>query len=160
MTSERIREGVARLLAAPSDLAQCGARLGGHPTLANASEPHRLIFLEYEGHLKLAALAAMDWWNKTVEARLQAASNRQGVVHAAWRSRPAGPASFPGFVALIRDYWLKCDALNENCRDDQRVSPETMLLAWLLDDRHSLEVQVISCMPYWPIGLSREGKWL
>lgn len=160
MTHERTNKGVRRLLTATKDLKQCGAPAWNSKNRGDGSPAHRSLFAEYEEVLSAVASVALEWWAGTIEARVGLSSNSDEAIRQAWMARPAGPASYPGFVALIRDYWLACDDLNKHVPQSQRVPPEDFLLSWLLDGRHEREVKVLACMPYWPIGLDADGNWV
>jgi hypothetical protein len=160
MDRERVARGIERLLAAPRDLARCGAPIAPQRPRDAGSARHRELFEEYADMLAVLARESLDWWRETVTARTRAASDPARAEREAWIARPAGPASFPGFVAFVRDYWLECQRLNEASPDAERVAPESLLVDWLLDGDHALEVAVVACMPYWPIGLDASGKWI
>lgn len=156
---ERAARGVDRLLSAPRDLARSGAPFAPQRSRGGGSVDHRALFEEYAEILAVLARESLDWWKETVVARTRVASEPSLAERDAWIARPAGPASFPGFVAFIRDYWLECQRLNEGCAEAERVAPESLLVDWLLDGEHDLEVAVVACMPYWPIGLDG-GRWV
>ena len=44
--------------------------------------------------------------------------------------------------------------------DDQHIAPELSLLAWLRDGRHDSWVEVLTALPYWPVGLDAKGRWM
>ena len=106
------------------------------------------------------AVAALAFWRPLIVAKKTAERSEQEAARAAWMRRPAGPASYPGMVALVREYWLACDALNRKCAEEERVPPWTFLLSWLMDESHYEAVGVLACMPYWPIGLDEDGNWV
>jgi hypothetical protein len=160
LNEERIRSGTRRLLTAPHDLQICGAAAWPHRSPQDCTPAHRESFAAYEQQILMVADAALDWWNQTVEARKRSADDPRRAVREAWLNRPAGPASFPGVVSLVRDYWLMCEAINQKSEEPRRVAPEAFLLLWLMDGKHQAEVKVLSCMPYWPIGLDAEGHWV
>jgi len=160
MNSERTNKGVTRLLRAPKDLKQCGTLICETKSRTAGLPPYLSLFAEYEEVISIVVSVALEWWAGTIEARAGLSSNADEAIREAWMARPAGPAAYPGFVALIRDYWLACDNLNKQVPQSQRVSPEDFLLSWLLDGRHEREVKVLACMPYWPIGLDADGNWV
>src|SRR6266566_8615475 len=131
-TSEaRIQLGIRRLLESPLSLASCGAVVWKPSPGLAGSERHRELFLEYKEEVDNVAEVALEFWEETLEARKGRSSDESKVVRDAWIDRPAGPASFPGLVALIRDYWLACHKLNQEVAEDERVPPWTFLLGWL-----------------------------
>jgi hypothetical protein len=101
-------------------------------------------------------------WDDEVESTANDSGDRQAALAEQWMAYPAGPAAQPFFVALIRHYWLACDSLNRNVQPSSGVTPETFLLGWLmhLSPRHDEALNVLACMPYWPLGLDQEGNWL
>jgi hypothetical protein len=161
ITQERVKEGIRRLLTAPSDLEKCGAPRWNPVYLHNASARHKSLFREYCEESDLVTCAASNWWAETLDARQRLAGERDRAARQAWIDRPAGPASFPGLVALVRDFWLACHNLNLESVLAERVPPEVFLLQWLIEDgNYQQAVDVLACMPYWPIGLDREGNWV
>jgi hypothetical protein len=160
ITSEKIRQGVTRLMTAPIDLAKCGAPVWRKPVGQSYASEYRLLFETYERQIGAAADEAQKWWESTIDARVDANCDLEAAASEAWYSRPAGPASYPGLVRVIRSNWLTCANLNRRTGPDQGVPPEILLLGWLDDGKHAKEVKVLSCMPYWPIGLTRDGQWL
>lgn len=161
VTTELVEKGLKRLISAPKDLRFCDyASIGETHGRFEGSPAHRSLFNEYKEILGEVVDVALDWWAETIEARKQLTNDNDEAIRAAWLSRPAGPASFPGIVALIRDYWLACHEINKSVPNEQRVPPEVFLLFWLQEDKKTQEVAVLSCMPYWPIGLDEHGNWV
>ncbi|KIG12825.1 hypothetical protein DB30_00988 [Enhygromyxa salina] len=84
----------------------------------------------------------------------------RGGVEMAYLDAPVGPVADPHVIGVIRAYWLACEAINAKLPHSARVAPERMLLAWLVDGRHDSWVRLLTAMPYWPIGLDAEGRWV
>lgn len=157
--AEAIPRRTRRLLESPLTLETAGVQFWVSNAVATGSYRHRELFREYSAEAENVTTLALSWWDDTLEVRAGPERDREEV-RAMWQERPAGPASFPGVVALIRDYWLGCHRLNQEVEQDQRVPPWIFLLGWLLDGSHEQCVSVLACMPYWPIGLDREGNWV
>jgi hypothetical protein len=153
-------KGVRRLLNAPLTLEDAGAPVSKASPGLVASERHRELFADYVDEVDYVTAVALQWWQQTLTARKAAVEGDPRAERKAWIDRPAGPASYPGLVALIRDYWLACDRLNSEVPESQRVPPWTFLLEWLLDGQYQQCVSVLACMPYWPIGLDEAGHWV
>ncbi len=160
ISADLMEKGIRRLLHAPLTLEESGGLVWVAASGAVASERHRELFAEYVEEVDYVTAVALQWWQQTVTARQAAAEGDPRAERKAWIDRPAGPASYPGLVALIRDYWLACDRLNSEVPETQRVAPWTFLLGWLLDGRYQQCVSVLACMPYWPIGLDEAGHWV
>jgi hypothetical protein len=154
------RIGYRRLVTAPHDLKRCGARVWKASRKLQGSPAHRRLFAEYREEIKRAVEASMKWWDGMIAHQSRRIGDREQVIRDAWELRPAGPASYPDFVSVIRKYWLACDALNRECKEGERVSPEVFLLTWLVEAGEEEAVKVITYMPYWPIGLDHDGNWV
>ena len=157
ITIDRIEEGVQRLLVAPLDLIRCGVTVCPSGQDVKGTDEHRVLFADYDEILEVVTDVALEYWGEIIEAAVQ---HSDDAIRESWINRPAGPASYPGLVALIRDYWLLCDEINRRVDVYARVPPEVFLLSWLCDGKHVNQVKVLSCMPYWPIGLDLEGNWV
>jgi hypothetical protein len=155
-----MQKGIRRLLGAPHTLKSCGAAVWESDASLTGSSQHRALFDEYKEDVDYVTAVALQWWDETLGARKRLEPDDPKVVRKAWIDRPAGPASYPGLVALIRDYWLSCHRLNLGTAENQRVPPWIFLLGWLLEGNYGQCVSVLACMPYWPIGLDRDGNWV
>jgi hypothetical protein len=155
-----IQKGIQRLLGAPLTLKSCGAPVWESPPGLRGSQRHQALFEEYREEVDFVTAVALEWWQETLDARKRLQPDEKRALRKAWIDRPAGPASYPGLVSLIRDYWLLCHRLNEETPKDQKVLPWTFLLGWLLDGNYQQCVSVLACMPYWPIGMDERGNWV
>lgn len=66
----------------------------------------------------------------------------------------------PYLVHVVRDYWLRTTALNEQLTADERIRPEQFLLGELLRSGDDDLVALVVELPYWPIGLDADGHWM
>jgi hypothetical protein len=69
---------------------------------------------------------------------------------------------------VIQAYWALCHEINHALVDKKRhVAPESLLLGWLRDSsgngsgdrRRNSWVEILSALPYWPVGLDADGRW-
>lgn len=158
MTEEGMNDGIARLLVAPRDLALSGAAvIDSSPPIKQASEAHRKLFAKYRKDLKKTLLDAVQWWDHRTEAFKEELRSAKQARIANWREFPAGPASDPYTVAIIRKYWLACDELNAGV--EPKVAPEWFMLQWVVDEGDMATAELLSAMPYWPVGLDEAGAW-
>jgi hypothetical protein len=160
ISDRQVRMGIRRLLESPLTLKSCGAPVWEPKPNALGSASHKQLFVQYLEEVDFVTAVALDWWKQTLAARKKIASDPKRAAHDAWIDRPAGPASYPGLVALTRDYWLACHQLNLEVPEELRVPPWTFLLSWLLNGSYGQAVSVLACMPYWPIGLDEDGNWV
>lgn len=160
MTQEGMDAGIARMLTAPRDLALAGAPVVALTLPRNrASEAHRALFARYRKELKKVLDEAIEWWeDRTATFKEEEGLSAKQARQANWREFPAGPASDPYTVAVIRKYWLACDALNR--RGEAAVAPEVFLLQWIVDESDWATAEILSAMPYWPVGLDAQGHWV
>lgn len=121
---------------------------------------HRELFTEYAEEVDFVTAVALKWWQETVAVRIASNPDDAQAERKAWIDRPAGPASYPGLVALIRDFWLACHEINRQSSPTDRVPPWTLLLEWLLTGEYTQCVSVLACMPYWPVGLDAADEWV
>ena len=158
---EKVDDGVSRLLNAPKDLQRWDEGVGD-PGTREASDAHRQLFADYRRELRGVVREAIDGWDRGIEECARATGNRKKCLRDQWSMIPAGPAAEPAVVAVVRRYWLACDELNRRTPALARVAPEAFLLGWLrAEGSTDTEVlQVLSLMPYWPIGLDPEGRWI
>lgn len=160
MTEERMRAGIHRLLTAPADLAVHGARIiQGSPTIKQAPEPYAKLHAKYRKELKKVMAEAVEWWDGRTEVLTEELGNDKQARMANWRELPAGPASDPYTVAVVRKYWLACDELNDSQPAGAQVAPEVFLLQWVVDEGDMATAEILSGMPYWPMGLDDSGNW-
>ena len=160
MTEERMQTGLARLLAAPRDLALCGARIiADSPPLAHAGEAHRKLYAKYRKELKKVLAEAIEWWDGRTEVLTEELGSAKRARLENWREFPAGPVSDPYTVAVLRKTWLACDALNAGGASPP-VAPEALLLGWVVEEGDMQTAEILSGMPYWPIGLDYAGNWV
>lgn len=160
MTEERMWAGIGRLLAQPRDMELCGARIIAHtPSFAAAGEGHRRLYVQYRNSLGKVLRDAIEWWDSRTEVLKKELGSAKRARLENWREFPAGPASDPFVVALLRRTWIDCDVLNRE-GDVHQVAPESLLLQWVVDDNDISTAEILSAMPYWPIGLDRAGNWV
>ena len=158
-TIHNVEKGVYRLLNAPKDVQ------GGTPTsdysgrVNDADEQLQQLFDAYRTGFPFFYPHSERWWKGCIAAEETQGRTRKEAVQAALEPRLAGPASAPEFVWFIRYFWLRCDDLNKKLPLAHRVAPQVVLLKWLVDAGEQDNVELVTCMPYWPIGLDEHGEW-
>jgi hypothetical protein len=145
------------LLAAPADVD--GARLGHDVSRAKASAKQRALHARYLADFARIYDAAVDFFEGPIEGRVREyGMSREAAIEDAYDTYFAGPAAAPELVWLVRRYWLAFDALNRTLPEAQRVAPQVALLGWLSDAPPGY-TRMLTCLPYWPIGLDADGRW-
>ncbi len=154
-----IPKAIVRLLGAPHDLGDLAADQGHAQALKDSTVRHHQLYAEYISDFEYAYKVAEDWWEDCVEAFVADGLTRKKAVVAAYAKRFAGPASSPEVVWFFRTYWLAFDELNLGLPPADRVPPQHALLGWLVEQGRTDYVRLLTCMPYWPIGLDENGNW-
>jgi hypothetical protein len=148
--------GASRLLKQPYDLFESeGTELG----LNLAPQEYRELFLRYTTELEQAASTATNWWNSMVGRSMQDGLTEVEAIRTQYENRPAGPASRPEVIFVVRSYWLQIDLLNKKYSGKPGVAPQSFLLAWPQESGFSNLYDILTGMPYWPIGLDENGNW-
>lgn len=125
------------------------------------SAAHQALFRQYVKALEAAKKDAEDWWESLIETEEERVGDREQAVENVNERRPTGLMSLGASDAVVREYWLKCDALNRKTKNpDERVAPEDFLLRWLVDNRLDALGAFLADMPYWPIGIDEDGNWV
>jgi hypothetical protein len=121
---------------------------------------HDILAQQYAEELQNAKLAAELWWKELLASETKKRGGVKEATASIKRRWPLGPASHPYVVAILRKYWLACEALNEeivanadNSGDDEVVSPPIFLCDFLLDGKHEKLAAFIAPLNYWPIGM-------
>ena len=119
------------------------------------------MFQQYVKALAAAKEDAETWWESLIETEQERVGDRDQAIENVNERRPTGAMSLGASDAVVREYWLKCDALNRKTRDlEERVAPEDFLLRWLVDNRRDELAEFLAGMPYWPIGMDEDGNWV
>ena len=160
ITEARLKLGLERLLTAPLDLKGCGARIYADTVRAHQPSEHKYLFQAYTKELKEVIPEARRIWRAIVAECLKKAHDPERATVDALNFQPAGSAFDGRVIAVVRKYWLACDSLNSRIEENIRVSPQVFLLAWLVEVDYREAVEVLAGMPYWPIGLDQDGKWV
>ena len=128
---------------------------------SRGSAAHQALFRQYVNALAAAKEDAEEWWESLIETEEERVGDRDQAEENVQERRPTGPMSLGATDAVVREYWLKCDALNQKTRHpEERVAPEDFLLRWLVDNRRDELAEFLAGMPYWPIGMDEEGNWV
>lgn len=94
---------------------------------------HEQLFEDYVGELSAAKKYADAWWVDLQRKEYSQVGTPQGA-HERLRHRwPAGPAAHPRILAVVRKYWLACEALNQAIVrgtdvEDDEPEPHYMLM--------------------------------
>ncbi|MDX8500497.1 hypothetical protein RFM99_18985 [Mesorhizobium sp. VK4C] len=154
-----IDKAVRQLLEAPNDLAELMPDQGAVKSMSEATDQHRDIYAKYIANFDVAYQIADDWWEGCVAAYTEDGYGPDEANELAYDKRLAGPASAPEVVWFFRNYWLAFDEVNRALPPKDRVPPQVAMLGWLVEEGRTDYVRLLTCMPYWPIGLDENGNW-
>lgn len=151
------REKARRLLLAAKDFSPDV----GYVPRSRGTTAHQTLFRQYVKALKSAKDDAEDWWESLIDTEEKRTGDRAQALERVSERRPTGLMSLGASDAVVREYWLKCDALNRKTKNpEERVAPEEFLLLWLVNDRLDELAEFLADMPYWPIGMDEDGNWV
>jgi hypothetical protein len=153
-----VARGLDRLLGAGADLrARTSTR---ERPLAEADETHVLAHAAWRRDLELALVEAERSWARELARREARGSTREQALEDLHLHHRVGPVGHPRVLGVIQAYWALCHEINHALVDHARhVAPETLLLGWLRDGRHESWLEILSALPYWPVGLDADGRW-
>jgi hypothetical protein len=161
-----VARGIERLLGAGADLrARATVR---EPSLAEADDTHRFAHAAWLRDLERALIEAERAWARELEHREARGSTREQALDDLHAKHRAGPVGHPRVLGVIQAYWALCHEINHALVDKKRhVAPESLLLGWLRDSsgngsgdrRRNSWVEILSALPYWPVGLDADGRW-
>ena len=151
------KEKARRLLMAAKDVSPDA----DYPTPSAGSAAHQALFKQYVKDLKAAKADSEDWWESLIDTEEERVGDREQALENVNQRRPTGLMSLGASDAVVREYWLKCDALNRKTKNpEEQVAPEDFILRWLMDNRLDALAEFMAEMPYWPIGMDEEGNWV
>jgi hypothetical protein len=153
-----VARGLERLLGAAADLRSRPLR---ELPLAEADDTHRLAHAAYVHALELALIEAERSWARELAHREARGSTREQALDDLYLRHRAGPVGHPRVLGVIQAYWALCHEINHALVDHARhVAPEHLLLGWLRDGRRDSWVEILSALPYWPVGVDADGRWI
>jgi hypothetical protein len=155
----KIDKGLLRLLKGPRDIEGGTPVPATSPSAADGHPELRRLFEHYREGYQYLRPHCLRWWRGLIASAHEDGMSREEAVRAAYDSHPAGPASAPEFVWLVRHHWLLCDEINRGLALEQRAAPQDVLLQWLIDVGDDDAVELATAMTYWPIGLDAQGQW-
>lgn len=150
---------------------------------------HRQLLLKYVAELLAAKSCADIWWDQlisTSDTRSTGPGSHQANVAKRW---PDGPASHPRVLAVVRKYWLACDALNQaidSDSDDGEPSPDKIytletveeatgkqfndvdeenfvdphiFVSEWLVDEYEDLAAFVGQLSYWPVGMDEQERY-
>ena len=121
---------------------------------------HVALFERYVHALRRAKQGAEKRWDSMVATEFGRTGDLTLAQHNVARRNPIGPVSSPGVIAVLRRYWLECDAVNSRVSTSERVRPEEFLLRLIQVPPHQELASFLSALPYLPIGMDVEGRWV
>jgi hypothetical protein len=154
--SDGWRERVENLLQAVKDVAP-----PGHPSpqALKSSGPLQVLFTQYVRELRQAKTRVEEWWKDLIKAEETRTEDRAEALLNVEERHSEGLAA-QGFVqGVLRKFWLTCAERNRKAPAPERLSPEDLVLRWLLLSGNNELAQFLSTIAYWPIGLDKEGNW-
>jgi hypothetical protein len=157
-----VERGLERLLAAGADLRVRASTAARELSLAEADDAHQLAHAAWLRDLELALIESERAWVRELSHREARGSTREQALDDLYTKHRAGPVGHPRVLGVIQAYWVLCHEINHALVDAKRhVAPEQLLLGWLRDSRRRESwLEILSALPYWPVGLDADGRWV
>lgn len=73
---------------------------------------HDELFEAYVAALREAKQSAETWWDELLDEQSKAAEDSRSAEETVRKRWPFGPASHPWVIAVFREYYLRCEELN------------------------------------------------
>jgi hypothetical protein len=103
---------------------------------------------------------ALRWYQSLIDVEEERVDDHKLAAQAVKERWPVGAVAQGRVIAVIRKYWLECAALNLQLKDSEKLAPEDFVLERLMVKGPEKLARFLSPLPYWPIGLDREGNWV
>jgi hypothetical protein len=158
-TAHDVKTGIVRLLSAPRDIKLKSTHEDLEISLGSAPINYRHLFHQYAEDFVDVYELVSEVWESDLDELVDNGSSVAEAIQTKLDGCAAGPAQHPNFVWLVRKYWLECARTGETAIGLQRVRPEVFLLKWMMEQGRDDYVQLLTAMPYWPIGLDENGNW-
>jgi hypothetical protein len=157
--SEALETRIALMRAGIADVAP-----PGHPPprrMSEGSDQHKRLFQEYLPALQRSRQKAEDRWNGLVRGLIErTGKTRERAIRDVQASKPAARAAHAELIATVRRYWLACAQLNDVVPEQRRVAPEDFILTWLAEVPAVECIETLTEFTYFPVGLTKEGRWI
>lgn len=100
---------------------------------------HQQLFGRYVDELANARTAANAWWSSTLRRETKAGASDDEALERVRARWPAGPTSYPRVIAVVRKYFLLCEALNRTLpepgsEDALRLDADAEESEWGVDE--------------------------
>jgi hypothetical protein len=168
-----VARGLERLLGAGADLRPRASATAREPSRSDADDTHRLAHAAWLRDLERALIEAERAWARELTHREARGSTREQALDDLYATHRAGPVGHPRVLGVIQAYWALCHEINHALVDAKRhVAPENLLLGWLRtsssrpsgpdassDRGRDSWLEILSALPYWPVGLDTDGRW-
>ena len=158
MSDDDWRNRVAALIEAVQDVRRGSLRASERST--TPSPQHLELYRRFVEDLRRAKQGAEKRWDAMVATEFGRAGDLTLAERTVAKRNSVGRVADPGVIAILRRYWLACQAINLQLPQAERVGPEHVLLGLLLDSPNEDLARFLSELPYWPVGLDREGRWV
>lgn len=148
-----------RLMEAPRDVSTASVYAGTQPSHGDAHVRYSALYSNYVSNFHGIFEEVVEDWEASLDELIEEGATLENAIQSKIENCAAGPAESKLLVWLVRKYWLDCEEIGKGLDPEARVRPEVLLLRWLADDGHDQFVELLTAMPYWPIGLDEDGNW-
>lgn len=117
------------------------------------------LYKEYVYELKKAVMEEKEYLERIRQKNANRFSNKEDLEK--FLKQRFDPVCCSGrVIAVFRKYWLKCDEINYSIDNESNeyVNPKEFVVDYLSGSNQEL-YDIISSMPYYPIGVDENGDY-
>ena len=122
--------------------------------------PHEKLLAEYADSLRGAKEAVDEWWEALLASETSKTKDREEAVRNIQERWPYGPAAHPRVLAVIREYYFACEALNDRLAETNNPAeeyPQVFVTDMLMEDGTDDLGAFVYSLPGLPIGIDSDG---
>lgn len=140
-------------------------------------DPYQALFDRYVRDMRVARGEALEWWQQLASRELSMTGDKDSAEENLKQRWPCGPVSCPRVVAVFRQYFLECEALevpyatpesrpcsesdwgveDDNLSESLPVEPRQLLIDYLISADEDLG-GFIRFFVFIPIGRDESGR--
>jgi hypothetical protein len=121
---------------------------------------HQKLLGEYVEALRSAKEASEEWWDALLASEARTSTDPEHALRKVRQRWPYGPVAHPRVLAVIRQYYFACEALNERLAKTKNPAeeyPYLFVTEMLMEDGTADLGDFVDELPGLPIGVDEDG---
>jgi hypothetical protein len=124
------------------------------------SSLHLELFRNYVRELGESKRGADNWWEALIRTEEERTHDHELAIQNVKHRRKLGPVAHPFIIGTVRKFWLQCVAINVQVTAERCVDPEMFVLGWLATRGQEAYAAFLSDLPFWPLGIDWDERWI